>query len=165
MKIQDILEAFDSSHSFTDIDRYPDEDGDVGSAFSSSFKASDGTEVIVYFEPETMTPGTWDIHFERQTKRGGYGENISDQGDAFKIYATVLKIIKKFIEKKHPKAIKFSARKVENNYGGGQSNTQSREKLYDRMIQKFSSQMGYKLKRKIENQGMSLYILERNRGS
>jgi hypothetical protein len=158
MHINSVLEAFDNPYSFSSIDRHKNEVGLPESSFSSSFKTSDGTNVIVYFDPD-IERGAWDIHFERETAKGGYSENITDQGDAFKIYATVLKIIKQFIEKKSPTKINFSARKIE--YSGEGRNTKSRAKLYDRMVNKFSSQMGYKLKRKIDNKGLSVYILER----
>jgi hypothetical protein len=159
MKIQDILEAFDSSHQFSDIDRHRDEDGDEHDTLSTNFRASDGSEVVVYFEPEHND--TWLIHFERQSPKGSYRDNISGQGDAFKIYATVLKIIEKFINKKKPKSVTFNAKKTEFDSDAKEKEVKSRAKLYDRLINKFASKMGYRLSRKVDTSGMAFYILDR----
>lgn len=67
---------------------------------------------------------------------------ITGQGDAFKIMATVLDVIKDFIKNHEPKGIKFTADKEE----GESEEWQSREKLYSKMIERFATTVGYKVK-------------------
>ena len=67
---------------------------------------------------------------------------ITGQGDAFKIMATVLDVIKDFIKNHEPKRIKFTADKEE----GESEEWESREKLYSKMIERFAKKVGYKVK-------------------
>jgi hypothetical protein len=63
-------------------------------------------------------------------------------GDAFKIMSTVLDIIKDYIKNNDPDGIKFAANKDEY-FGQDSEKTQSREKLYNKMIERFAKKAGY----------------------
>ena len=65
-------------------------------------------------------------------------------GDAFKIMSTVLDIIKDYIKNNDPEGIKFAANKDEL-FGQDKWETQSREKLYNKMIERFATKAGYKV--------------------
>ena len=70
---------------------------------------------------------------------------VTGEGDAFRIMATVLDIIKDYITNNEPKGIKFAANKEEY-FGKDSEKLQSREKLYNKMIERFASKAGYKVK-------------------
>lgn len=65
-------------------------------------------------------------------------------GDAFKIMSTVLDIIKDYIKNNDPEGIKFMANKDEL-FGQDSKEIQSREKLYNKMIERFAKKAGYKV--------------------
>ena len=65
-------------------------------------------------------------------------------GDAFKIFSTVLDIIKDYIKNNDPEGIKFAANK-DDLFGQDSEKTQSREKLYNKMIERFAKKAGYKV--------------------
>lgn len=89
---------------------------------------------------------TFDVSFYR-----GNSTETTGEGDAFKVFATVMSAIKQFImqyrrdseDGKSPYMITFSASKAQGDAPGG--NAQSRAKLYDRMVKRFANQMGYKV--------------------
>ena len=70
---------------------------------------------------------------------------ITGEGDAFRIMATVLDIIKDYIVNHEPKGMKFTANKEEY-FGVDSKEAQSREKLYTKMIERFAKKAGYKVK-------------------
>jgi len=65
-------------------------------------------------------------------------------GDAFKIMSTVLDIIKDYVKNNDPEGIKFMANKDEL-FGQDSKEIQSREKLYNKMIERFAKKAGYKV--------------------
>jgi len=70
---------------------------------------------------------------------------ITGEGDAFRIMATVLDIIKDYIVNHEPKGMKFTANKEEY-FGVDSKEAQSREKLYTKMIERFAKKAGYQVK-------------------
>lgn len=75
--------------------------------------------------------------FEFGTIRGGQQNfDVTGEGDAQRVFATALAALKMFIDDVQPGIIKFTADKGE--YGP------SRTKLYQRMVQKYASQYGFK---------------------
>ena len=92
----------------------------------------DGTNLSIMFNNEGG--GEWQVEFYRNNS-----QEVTGEGDAQRIFATVLGAIEKFIKKHNPLQITFSASKeVE----PGQ-NAQSRAKLYDRLVQRYASAWGY----------------------
>ena len=65
-----------------------------------------------------------------------------------KIFATVLDVIKAFINKKHPEHIEFSASKANSELPPAKrdpNKRNSRINLYTKLIKRFANQNGYKL--------------------
>ena len=100
----------------------------------------------------------WELSFSRQK----YGSDesrydMTGDGDAMRIFSTVMAISKDFIKKENPKYVSFGAEKSKDS--GGSKKLQSREKLYLRMAKKF---FGTKYKIRIETGSReSLFFLDR----
>lgn len=153
MKIQRILEAFDSSPY-----RYR-HSGLEGEHHSYVFKTDDGSKVDVYFESlgeeDKDNSGEWYMEFSRSYPLK-YGSRFkkTGTGDAWRIYATVLEAARDFINEENPEMVVFSSEKE-----GGDSD--SRTRLYDRMIKRFANQMGYVLADKQSDSMSTSYTLKR----
>jgi len=76
-------------------------------------------------------------------------QEVTGEGDAQKVFATVLTAIQQFITKYKPLKIYFSASKLLDpsiNYGPDDvvPNPESRAKLYDRLVQRYAKAWGYR---------------------
>jgi len=71
----------------------------------------------------------WDMAFDRN---GTF--DAEDQGDQFKVMATVVAVFKEFVEKVKPEKITFDADK---------DSTNSRADVYAKMLTRYASKMGY----------------------
>jgi hypothetical protein len=92
----------------------------------------DGTNLSIMFNNEGG--GEWQVEFYRNNS-----QEVTGEGDAQRIFATVLGAIQKFIKKHNPPQITFSASKeVE----PGQ-NSESRAKLYNRLVDRYAAAWGY----------------------
>lgn len=131
MKIAELFETFDQPYPLNW------EDGMHGdkNAFA---KLPDGTPLLIMFNHEGNEE--YQVEFHRSHSIDATGE-----GDAYKIFATVLYAIQKFIKERSPEMIFFSGEK------GNTGTNPSRTKLYTRMVQKFARQLGYNAY--IEDQG------------
>ena len=95
-------------------------------------KLPDGSPLSIAFNHEDED--TWHVAFDR-----GHSQEVTGEGDAQRIFATVLHSINQFIKKQQPEKLYFSASKeVE----PGQ-NSESRANLYDRMVKRYASAWGY----------------------
>lgn len=121
-------EAFDKPYPFTGGRKQ-------SNYYVYNFKTADGSKVVVKMEEMTWSDdeSTWSIVFLRNGTAVVTGE-----GDALRIFATVIATIKDFVKKEKPQEMTFSAEKPNTGSRG------SREKLYARMTKKFAQQMGYK---------------------
>ena len=127
----EVKEAFDQPYRLTW------EQGEYGS-YDAYTQLPDGSGLSINFNLESAGPyGTdeeWQVEFWRNNSL-----DVTGEGDAQRIFATVLAAIEDFIEMEHPDRIAFSASKeVE----PGQ-NSQSRAKLYDRLVQRYAGAWGY----------------------
>lgn len=108
--------------------------------YYGSFKLDDGSLVEVMFEANEHADDyehtMWNIEFKRNGRQSETGE-----GDAMRIFATVIKMIEDFIKKENPKYILFSALKPADRED--RKEKQSREKLYSRLVKRFSGKLGY----------------------
>ena len=95
-------------------------------------KLPDGTNLSIMFNH--FGDNEWGVEFHRNNS-----QELTGEGDAQKIFATVLNAIQKFVKKYKPESLNFTASKE---VGPGQ-NRQSRAKLYDKMVQRYASAMGY----------------------
>jgi GNAT superfamily N-acetyltransferase len=91
-------------------------------------KLPDGTNLSIMFNHEG--DNEWQVEFYRDNS-----QEVTGQGDAQRIFATVLAAIQKFVKKYQPDVIKFSAEKS--------NNSDSRSNLYDRLVARFAQQLGY----------------------
>ena len=76
---------------------------------------------------------TWEIDFSTNAGDGYYNLGITNKGDAFEIFSTVIAMLHDFIKQMSPMKITFSASKDDRN----------RAKLYKRMISKFIGMISY----------------------
>jgi hypothetical protein len=98
-------------------------------------KLPDGTNLEILF---SRMSNTNDSPIELIFLRGNTME-LTGEGDAQRVFATVLAAIQQFLKKAQPETLIFSASKeVE----PGQS-SQSRSKLYDRLVQRYANAWGY----------------------
>ena len=91
-------------------------------------KLPDGTNLSIMFNHEG--DNQWQVEFYRDNS-----QEVTGQGDAQRIFATVLASIQKFVKKYQPDVIKFSAEKS--------NSSDSRSSLYDRLVARFAQQLGY----------------------
>jgi hypothetical protein len=125
VKKQDVSEAFDQPYAV----QWAKQNGD----WHATADLDDGSELIVLF----MAQGDnkWMVEFERDENM-----EITGEGDAPRVFATVLTAMRQFIAKKKPAMLNFSAEKEDDPTG-------SRARLYDRMLQRYITGTGYDLTR------------------
>jgi hypothetical protein len=123
---QGVAEAFDQPYAI----QWRKQNGD----WHATADLDDGSELIVLF----MAQGdnNWMVEFERDENM-----EITGEGDAPRVFATVLTAMQQFIAKRKPARLNFSAEKEDDPTG-------SRARLYDRMVQRYITGTGYDLARK-----------------
>ena len=136
-----IIEAFDQPRG---IDWEQSEESEAVDAIA---RLSDGTALTVMFEPEAWTndsPTDWSVRFW-----GGNSQEVTGAGNAQEVFATVLSAIRQFVHSHQPESIEFSASKdpqVDMAPYGTNINPESRAELYDRMVDRYASAMGYQVR-------------------
>ena len=148
-----IVEAFDQPYA---IDWEDSEYGDVDALAT----LNDGTHLSIMFNQESghdgRRPSHWSVEFYRNNS-----QEVTGEGDAQKVFATVLAAIQQFIKRKNPGSISFSASKepeADMAQPGANVNPESRAKLYNRLVQRYASSMGYGVKQQ-EGNGKVTYTL------
>lgn len=134
-----ISEAFDKPYPYTRLKKNPF--GDLTADIKE-------VNVRVWFTPYNDEKTKWTLEFERKGRI-----DVTGEGDAFRIFATVLKITKDFIKKYDPEEITFSSVKVDE-YGNTVNS--GRDKLYKRLVKRFASSAGFKYD--IQNLGDEIYF-------
>jgi hypothetical protein len=147
MKAQEfILEAFDQPYPL----RW--EKGDHGDVDALA-TLSDGTYLSIMFNNQQGDEGEEVVQVEFYRNNS---QEVTGEGDAMRVFATVLTAIQQYIKKYKPARLSFSARKeVEQD-----QNSESRSKLYDRMVQRYSKSWGYRAFR-ADNGDLVIYELSR----
>jgi GNAT superfamily N-acetyltransferase len=110
-------------------------------------KLPDGSNLSIMFnKQDNIKPDdkTWMVEFYRNNS-----QEVTGEGDAQKVFSTVLVAIQQFITKYKPLKIYFSASKLLDpsiNYGPDDvvPNPESRAKLYDRLVQRYAKTWGYR---------------------
>jgi hypothetical protein len=126
-------------------------------------KLPDGSNLSIMFnKQDNIKPDdkTWMVEFYRNNS-----QEVTGEGDAQKVFSTVLVAIQQFIKKYKPLKIYFSASKEMDpgiNYGPDDvvPNPESRAKLYDRMVLRYAKSWGYKFFR-ADNGSSVVYQLSR----
>ena len=159
-----LTEAFDSSYKFTGKKVAKDE---YSYGFDSVIKVDGDTkrsrlevEIVGSENANDDDYYIWDIGFSRKTMgRGGFGLSSygeTGEGDALKIFSTVMKIAQDFVKKEDPKYVSFSAEKPK---GSNPKILATREKLYLRMAKKY---FGNKFNITVKSNGQtSIFYLDR----
>ena len=106
--------------------------GDHGD-YDAYAELDDGTGLEIAFLDQQHN--SWMVDFFRDNST-----EITGEGDAYRVLATVLTAIREFIVKQQPAKLNFSAEKNDDPTG-------SRASLYDRMIQRYITGTGYNLTR------------------
>ena len=121
-----ITEAFNQPYA-TDLSDET-EDGD----YDSLTQLPDGSYLTVMFN--NQGDGEYQVEFWR-----GPSQGVTGEGDAQRIFATVLSTIQRFIKEHNPWRLTFSATK---DVEPGQ-NSESRAKLYNRLVDRYAAAWGY----------------------
>lgn len=134
IKTQYVTEAFDQPYPFTwEKSEYGDYDANA--------KLPDGSYLNIMFEH--TTPYEVSVSFWRNNS-----QEVTGEGDAQRVFATVLKAIQEFLKIEQPANISFSASKEidPSMYYGPEDavpNPESRAKLYNRLVQRYAATWGY----------------------
>lgn len=137
---QGVAESLDRPYS------YHWEEGDFGD-LNAYAQLSDNTVLDIEFEQINVDKSQWTVGFQRDGQIHKTGK-----GDEQRVFATVLSAIKEFIENKQPKEVFFSAEKSE-------VNPESRKRLYDRLVQKYATALGYRASQSETNWGTKYKFL------
>jgi len=144
MKINEIItEAFDKPYAFN-WSR-----GDHGD-YDVFVKLPDGSPLNIAFNREG--DDGWHVAFDR-----GHSQEITGEGDAQRIFATVLTSIQQFILKENPDRLYFSASK---DVEPGQNPT-SRARLYERMVRRYANSLGYDVVVD-DGRGHTMFVLDKD---
>jgi hypothetical protein len=108
--------------------------GDV----DASATLDDGNYLNISFNQDENQDGelVWNVEFDRN-----YSQAVTGEGDAQRVFATVLSAIQIFIKKYKPLKLAFGASKEVDQ---GQ-NSQSRARLYDSLVQRYARAWGYRV--------------------
>ena len=136
----ELTEAFNRPYSYKRIPLFK---GHVVYRFLTTGKS----EIDVLFKENEISDDEsyWVVSFERDGR-----QDLTGEGDAMRIFATVIDIIKDFVKKDKPQELAFSAEKpaerisLPHDHPKRSTEMGSREKLYKRLIQRYAGRMGYK---------------------
>jgi pyrimidine deaminase RibD-like protein len=151
----DINEGFDQPYP---VKWEKGEHGDVDALAT----LNDGTYLSIMFNNQQGTEGEEVVQVEFYRNNS---QEVTGEGDAMRIFATVLTAIQQYIKKYKPAKLSFSASKqidptVYYEPGQPQPNPESRAKLYDRLVQRYSKAWGYRAFR-ADNGDLVIYELSR----
>ncbi len=136
MKRQKTDPTYNVSEAFDQPYRLKWEHGDYGDVDAYA-KLDDGNYLSIMFNKgyNQDKEEAWNVEFFRNNS-----QEVTGEGDAQRVFATVLSAIHKFIKKYKPNKVIFSASKeVE----PGQ-NAQSRARLYDSLVQRYARAWGFR---------------------
>lgn len=137
------------------------EKGDHGD-LDALAKLPDGSPLSIMFNQEQDVDGDeiTQVQFYRNNS-----QEVTGEGDAQRIFATVLTAIQQYIKKRKPIRLTFAASKevdptVYYEPDQPQPNPESRAKLYDRLVQRYAKAWGYRAFR-ADNGDLVIYELSR----
>jgi hypothetical protein len=176
-KLYDLRDKLHSQHLTIENMYQPIKD-DVNEAFNQPYpikwekgdhgdldalaKLPDGSPLSIMFNQEQDADGDeiTQVQFYRNNS-----QEVTGEGDAQRIFATVLTAIQQYVKKQKPLKLTFSASKLLDPtiyYGSDepQPNPASRAKLYDRLVQRYAKEWGYRAFR-ADNGDLVIYELSR----
>lgn len=116
-------------------------------------KLPDGGPLSIMFNKQQDDDGDEIVQVEFYRNNS---QEVTGEGDAQRIFATVLTAIQQYIKEHQPLKLTFSASKEVDD----EQNSESRAKLYDRLVQRYSRSMGYRAFR-ADNGKLVMYELSR----
>jgi len=134
-----VNEAFDQPYPFTwEKTAYGDVD--------ALARLPDGGPLNIMFNKQTNDEGDEAVQVEFYRNNS---QEVTSEGDATRIFATVLSAIQQYVKEYKPARLTFSASKetdptIHYEPGEPQPNPESRAKLYDRLVQRYSKAWGYR---------------------
>ena len=137
---EELAEAFNQPY------KTKSEKGEYGIA-ADLVTLPDGSKLTIIFNRKNAENDTWSVEFWRNNN-----QRITGQGDAQRVFATVLTAIQKFIKENKPQKLFFDAN---TEFG------ESRAKLYDRLVQRYTRAWGYRAFRADYRGDMVRYELSR----
>lgn len=132
MAWENIAEAFDQPYP---LHWENSEYGDV----DALAKLPDGSPLSIMFNKQQDDDGDEIVQVEFYRNNS---QEVTSEGDAMRVFATVLSAIQQYIKEHQPIRLSFSASK--DNWAKQQQNSESRAKLYDRLVQRYSNAWGYR---------------------
>lgn len=119
--------------------------------FSAVYESRiDGKELRVNFNKDLDTEDSWGMWFAVDNDL-----SVTGRGSEMKVFATVLDILGDFFKNQKPSELLFSAAKSVDSYSN------SRVRLYDRLVRRFASSHGYRLRDTKDIKSEILYTLVR----
>jgi predicted nucleotidyltransferase len=122
----------------------------------------DGTQLSIMFNQQEGDEGeeATQVEFYRNNS-----QEVTGEGDAQKVFATVLTAIQQYVKKHKPVKLTFSASKLldpSTYYDPDEPtpNPESRAKLYDRLVQRYAKAWGYRALR-ADTHALVIYELSR----
>lgn len=104
-------------------------------------KLNDSSNLVIFFNKKIYPDNAYNIEFSRNDSLG-----VTSEGDAHRIFATVLNAIRTFIKKHNPEYLEFT---TEGKLGDkDEIIPDSRIKLYDKLIKNYAESLGYNVKRR-----------------
>ena len=121
--------------------------------YMGDFDLPDKGKIVMFIEGHEWSDeeSSWSVKFQRHHPDRPHGSlDVTGEGDAMRIFATVIEMIKEFIKKEKPQELNFAAHKPEwmtdlpQGHPDKKKEMTSREKLYKRLVQRYAGRMGYK---------------------
>ena len=157
MRAREFTEAFDQPYY---LHWEHSNDGDVRAV--AELPASEGYAdeglLHIIFQPEQdnkQGPVTWEVEFWRNEY-----QDITGEGDQFRVFATVLQAINEFVAKYKPINLSFTATKKVEPW----QKSMSRANLYDRLVQRYARASGYRAFRADTGNNVHYELVKINKG-
>lgn len=155
-----ITEVFNQPYSWSWIKRDILTDKRYGTFIEveAAFKAKDGSKVVTNISGSAPLGSPLDvsINFDRNGS-----QRVTESGDAFRIFSTVMDVIQSFLKEHDPQLIRFFASEYKAEYGEAPS---GRSKLYSAMVTKFAAKNGYTFEiKKHKSDGTTEFILQKKK--
>lgn len=154
---ENLSEAFDQPYPLTwEKSNYGDVD--------ALARLPDGSPLSIMFNKQTNDEGDEAVQVEFYRNNS---QEVTSEGDAMRIFSTVLSAIQQYVKEHKPARLTFSASKetdptIHYEPGQPQPNPESRAKLYDRLVQRYARAWGYRAYR-ADNISLVTYELARMR--
>jgi len=127
-----VTEAFDKPYKLLRWER-----GDYGDVDAIA-RLDDNTFLSIMFTKgfsQETKEEAWSVEFYRNNS-----QEVTGEGDAQRVFATVLSAIQTFIKKYKPNKVFFAANKVDDTG----HDLQSRASLYDKLVQRYAKSWGFR---------------------